>query len=370
MLKYLLEKEFKQILRNKFLPRFILGFPLVALLIFPLAANFEVKDLRVAIVDMDRGAYARRLAQKVSASRYFRLVGLYGSYGEALARVEGDEADLILEIPEGIERRLSAEGAAQVMISANAVNGVKGGLGSAYLSALVDDFAAEASGELLRSPGRASVPGFEIRSLYRYNPRLEYPVFMVPALMVMIMAMLCGFLPALNIVGEKESGTMEQMNVTPVRRFPFILSKLIPYWVIGFLALTICFGVAYAFYGLAPEGSVLTIYVFASIFALAFSGFGLVISNYARSVQQAMFMIFFFVITFVLMSGLYTPVASMPDWAQAISRISPLRYFIEVMRLVYLKGSGIEDLLPRLAALCGFAAFFNGWAILSYRKKS
>ena len=370
MLKYLLEKEFKQLLRNKFLPRFIVAFPFVALLIFPLAANFEVKDLRVGLVDMDRGDYSRRIAQKISASRYFRLVGVFGSYGEALARVERDEADLILEIPSGLERRLSAEGSASVMISANAVNGVKGGLGGSYLSALVDEFATEASGELSRSPGRASVPGFDIRSIYRYNPRLEYPIFMVPALMVMVMAMLCGFLPALNIVGEKESGTLEQMNVTPVRRLPFILSKLIPYWVIGFLALTICFGVAYAFYGLAPRGSILTIYLFASVFALAFSGFGLVISNYARSVQQAMLMIFFFVITFVLMSGLYTPVASMPDWAQAVSRLSPLCYFVQVMRLVYLKGSGAGDLVPQLAALCGFAALFNGWAILSYRKKS
>ena len=105
-------------------------------------------------------------------------------------------------------------------------------------------------------------------------------------------------------------------------------------------------------------------------FAMAFSGFGLVISNYARTIQQAMFMMFFFVITFVLMSGLYTPVASMPDWAQMISRFSPLRYLMEVMRLVYLKGSSVKDLPVQLAALCGFAVFFNGWAILSYRKKS
>jgi ABC-2 type transport system permease protein len=370
MLKYLLEKEFKQLLRNKSLPRFIVILPFMVLLVMPLAVNFEVKDVRVLLVDNDRGPFSRRLAGKVAASRYFRLTERAGSYAEALRSVEQGRSDIILEIPSGFERQLSAEGSASLMISADAVNGVKGGLGSAYLVALVNDFAAEARSEWARSPSRLSAPGFEIREIYRYNPRLEYPIFMVPALMVMVMTMLCGFLPALNIVGEKESGTIEQMNVTPVRRLPFILSKLIPYWVVGFVVLTICFGVAYAVYGLVPKGGVLTIYLFASVFAVAFSGFGLVISNYARSIQQATFMMFFFVITFLLMSGLYTPVASMPDWAQAVSRLSPLRYFVQVMRMVYLKGSGIGDLLPQLAALCGFAILFNGWAILSYRKKS
>jgi ABC-2 type transport system permease protein len=369
MLKYLLEKEFKQIARNKFLPRAVIFMPLMVLLIMPLAVNFEVKDIRVCLVDGDHSPYSRRLAGKLAGSRYFRLTGGRGTYGEALGEVEMGRADIVLEIPAGFERLLSSEGSASIMISSDAVNGVKGGLGSVYLSSVVNDFARDARGEWLRSPTRLAAPGFEVRTIYRYNPRLEYPVFMVPALMVMLMAMLCGFLPALNIVGEKESGTIEQMNVTPVRKLPFILSKLIPYWVVGFVALTICFGVAFLVYGLVSKGGILTIYLFASVFVLAFSGFGLVISNYARTIQQAMFMMFFFVIAFVLMSGLYTPVASMPDWAQAISRLSPLRYFIEVMRLVYLKGSGLGDLLPRLAALLAFAVLFNGWAILSYRKK-
>jgi ABC-2 type transport system permease protein len=369
MLKYLLEKEFKQLLRNRLLPRFIVFFPFMALLILPLAANFEVKNVNLSIVDGDHSSYSRRLAQKLASSGYFRLVEASGDYRRALESVELGESDIVLEIPARFERRLTGEGSAQVMISADTVNGVKGGLGSSYLSSVLGDFAAQLRGETMPASSRLGAPGFAILTRFLYNPRLEYPVFMVPALMVMLITMLCGFLPALNIVGEKESGTIEQMNVTPVRRLPFILSKLIPYWVVGFVVLTICFGVARLFYGLVPKGSLLTIYLFASIFALAFSGFGLVISNYATTIQQAMFMMFFFVITFVLMSGLYTPVESMPDWAQAVSRLSPLRYFIKVMRLVYLKGSGLGDLLEPLAALGGFALLFNGWAVLSYRKK-
>jgi ABC-2 type transport system permease protein len=370
MLKYLLEKEFKQLLRNRFLPPFVVGFPFMALLVLPLAANFEVRNINLSIVDDDHSSYSRRLEDKLVSSGYFRLTEVAGGYDQALESVELDKADIVLEIPANFEKRLSTELKADVMISANTVNGMKGGLGSSYLVEAIGDFASEVRGEWMRSSSRLEVPNFTIVTQFRYNPRLEYPVYMVPALMVMLLTMLCGFLPALNIVGEKESGTIEQMNVTPVRKFPFILSKLIPYWVVGFIALTICFGVARLVYGLVPKGSLLTIYLFASVFALAFSGFGLVISNYAKTIQQAMFMMFFFVITFVLMSGLYTPVASMPDWAQLVSRFSPLRYFITVMRLVYLKGSGVGDLLSPLAALCGFALFFNGWAVMSYRKKS
>lgn len=370
MLRYLLEKEFKQLARNKFMPRIIVFFPFMVLLILPLAANFEVRDVGLSVVDCDRGSYSRRLEERLASAGYFRLVEVTSSYERAISSVEQGKSDIVFEIPEGFEKRLSTEGKADVMISANAVNGTRGGLGSSYLVSVLSDFAAWVRDEWLRSSSRLNAPAFSIIPRYLYNPRLEYPVFMVPALMVMLLAMLCGFLPALNIVGEKENGTIEQMNVTPVRRLPFILSKLIPYWVVGFVVLTICFGVAFVFYGLWPKGSVLTIYLFASLFALAFSGFGLVISNYAKSVQQAMFMMFFFVVTFILMSGLYTPVESMPGWAMLVSRLSPLRYFIQVMRRIYLKGSGVSDLVEHLGALCGFALLFNGWAVLSYRKKS
>jgi ABC-2 type transport system permease protein len=193
---------------------------------------------------------------------------------------------------------------------------------------------------------------------------------MIPALMIMILAIICGFLPALNIVGEKENGTIEQMNVTPVSKFKFIISKLIPHWVVGFVSLTICFVVARLFYNLIPAGSILTIYILASVFVLAFSGFGLVVSNYAKTLQQAMFMMFFFVLTFIFMSGLYTPVENMPQWAQIISHFSPLKYMIQVLRLVYLKGSGFTELLTQFFALSAFAIFFNGWAVISYRKSS
>ncbi len=368
MLKYLIEKEFKQIFRNSFLPRMIVMLPIVALIIYPFAANFEVKNIALSVVDHDKSSYSQELIQKVQASGYFKITNVSDGYEDALRSIELDKSDIILEIPSNFQRTIIREKEGVVMIAANAVNGNKGGLGSAYLSGVINDFNTGVRIELAGGRSNDLQQPLEIIPLYRYNPTLKYEVFMVPALMVMILAMICGFLPALNIVGEKESGTIEQINVTPIKRYAFILSKLIPYWIIGYFVLSVGMLIAMFFWKLIPQGNVLTIYFFASLFIVSFSGFGLVISNYAQTIQQAMFMMFFFVLTFIFLSGLYTPVENMPVWAQRISDFSPLKYIIQVLRMVYLKGSTIHDLQRPFIALISFAVFFYSWAIFSYRK--
>lgn len=369
-LKYLLEKEFLQMKRNKFLPRVVFAMPFVALALFPLVANFEVKNLNLAIVDNDHSSLSHRLTQKVTSSGNFHLTEVSQNYKEALYSIEQDHADIILEIPAQFEKNLMTMQPSTVLISANTVNGMKGGLSTAYLTGILQDFSSDIRQEEMPQLSKQAAPSVVVIPKYDFNPHLEYKYTMVPAIMMMMLAMLTGFLPALNIVGEKEKGTIEQLNVTPVSKPELILSKLIPYWIIGFIVLTICFFVAWLFYSMISVGGYLQIYLFSAVFVLAFSGLGLVISNYANTVQQAMFMMFFFVITFIFLSGLYTPVSSMPDWVQSVSRFSPLRYMVEVLRFVFLKGSDIFDLKGHFAALCGFALFFNGWAILSYRKSN
>lgn len=370
MIKFLLEKEFKQIFRNPFLPKMILVMPLMMMLVFPWAANQEIKNLRLSVVDNDHSVYSERLIQKITASGYFNLTDVSTSNTVAIHSLEADRADIILEVQPDFEKLLIKEGMADVMISANAVNGMKGGLGASYLSMILQDFAGEIRDEWGQSPQMLSLPVINIVSQNRFNSHLDYKVFMVPAIMVTLLTLMCGFLPALNIVGEKEVGTIEQMNVTPVNKFTFILAKLIPYWIIGLLALTLCIILAALVYGLIPVGRLTTLYFFASVYILVVSGFGLIISNYSNTMQQAMFVMFFFIMIFILMSGLFTPISSMPEWAQNITIFNPLRYFIQVMRMVYLKGSGVADLYTQLIALCCFAIFFNGWAVLSYRKSS
>jgi ABC-2 type transport system permease protein len=370
MLRFLIEKEFKRLFRNPFLPRLILILPVMMLLIMPWAANQEVKDLRISVVDNDRSSLSIRLINKIAASDNFILTSMPASNDEALRGVDRTDVDIVLEIQRDFERNFVREGVADVMMQTNAVNGMKAGLGSSYLSMILMDFSEEINRENGLADRVVARNAPAVATKYLFNKNLDYKVFMLPALMVMLLTLMCGFLPALNIVEEKEGGTIEQMNVTPVGKMAFVLAKLIPYWIIGYVVLAIGLGISALIYGLYPAGSLLTIFLFATVYVLVVSGFGLVISNYSATLQQAMFMMFFFIMIFILMSGLFTPVSSMPDWAQTLTYINPLRYFMEVMRAVYLKSSALRDLLPQLGALCVFAAILIGWAGMSYRKSS
>lgn len=373
MLKFLLEKEFKQMFRDPLIARMLIALPVMMILIFPWAANQDIKNIKLSIVDNDKSTVSMRLINKLGNSDYFRLTDVSQSYSEAMESIELSDADIILEIESNFERNLVREGKSSVMISANSVNGTKGVLGSSYLVAMLQDYGNELREEAIGvqvKQTNSPVPMIEIIPQYRYNEHLDYKIFMVPAIMVILITLIVGFLPALNIVQEKEIGTIEQMNVSPVSKVLFILAKLIPYWVIGLFVLTITFILAAIIYGLTPSGSFLTLYFFTGIYILVTSGLGLVVSNNSSTMQQAMFVIFFFIMIFILTSGLFTPVPSMPNWAQNIAMFNPMKYFIEVMRMVFLKGSNILQLSQQLYALLAFALAFNIWAIISYRKSS
>ena len=375
MLKFLIEKEFKQLLRNSFLPRLIIGYPCMVMIIMPWAANMEIKNISVNVVDNDHSVVSQRLIHKIDASSYFRLNNLSPTYNSALRDVESGDADVILEIPRHFEKKLENGKASHVLLAANAVNGSKGGLASSYMTATLADYNAQLhvenpSSGIVQEAASSVQPSVSVSEKNLYNPHLNYKLFMVPALMVMLVTVICGFLPALNIVSEKEVGTIEQMNVTPVGKFKFILAKLIPFWVVGFVVLTLSFGFAWLIYGILPVGSLGIIYLLSALFVLVMSGFGLVISNHSATMQQAMFVMFFFIIILLLMSGLFTPVMSMPQWAQIITILNPLKYFVDIMRMVYLKGSGLADLSLQIGALLAFATLFNFWAVKSYRKSA
>ncbi|MDR1950700.1 MAG: ABC transporter permease [Bacteroidales bacterium] len=386
MLKFLIEKEFKQLKRNSFMPKIIVAMPLVMMLILPWAANQSVNGIKLSVVDNDHSTFSQQLIQKITASDYFTLTDVSPTNNEAMKSIEAGKTDIIFEIENGFEKNLIRENVGRVLISANSVNGMKGGMGAGYLTQILNDYARELmeNGKLrmenvayahsneaqFNSQFSISNSQFTIAPQFKFNPHLDYKVFMVPAIMVMLLTIISGFLPALSIVGEKEIGTIEQINVTPVKRMVFVLSKLIPYWVIGIFILTVCMGLGALIYGLFPVGSLFTIYLFAIIYILVVSGFGLVISNYSNTMQQAMFVIFFFVMVFILMSGLFTPVASMPKWAQDITIFNPLKYLMQVMRSVYLKGSAFSEMMPQFFALCAFAIGANVWAVVSYKKSS
>lgn len=372
MLRYLLEKEFKQILRDKLIPRLILLQPLMMMLVMPWAANQEVKQIRLSMVDHDQSVYSQGLVHKIEASEYFVITDLAPSQDLALKAIEDDRADMLVVIESDFERNIVREGVGHISIAANSINATKGSLGSAYMQAMLNDYSSELrerDGSRVQLAAQAtSGPQLATVTQYRYNSHLDYKTFMVPAMMVSVLTMLCGFLPALNIVGEKERGTIEQINVTPVKRSTFILAKLIPYWLIGLFVLSLCIALAYVTYRLFPVGSLGTLYGFATLYIMVMSGVGIVISNYSETLQQATFVMFFFLMIFLLVSGLFTPTSGMPEWAVWIARMNPLTYFVEVMRMVYLKGSSLLELWPQGVALGAFAVVLGLWSILSYKK--
>ncbi|MBE6269952.1 MAG: ABC transporter permease [Prevotella ruminicola] len=343
-LKYLIQKEFLQIRRNAFLPKLIVMFPIVIMCVMPWVMQMEVKNIVVDVVDIDHTMESQRVVQQIAASNYFIFGGQKATYAEAMKDIEKGRADVILEIRDG-----------QYLIAANAVNGTKGSMGSAYLSQIVS----------------APVSTFSAASvLTLYNKQQNYKLFMIPALFAIVMMLMTGFLPTLNIVGEKEAGTIEQINVTPVSKWSFILAKLIPYWLIALFVITVCLLLAWLVYGITPTGPVWLIYVLAMLLALFFSSFGLIVSNHSDTMQQAMFVMWFFVVSIMLLSGLFTPTRSMPQWAYLTTYVNPMHYFIEAIRTVFIRGGGLHETAHQVLALAGIGTLMGCWAVQSYKKNS
>ena len=348
MIKYLIQKEFLQIRRNAFLPKLIIMFPIVIMCVMPWVMQMEVKNIVVDVVDIDHTVESQRLVQQIAASNYFVFGGQKNTYAEAMKDIEKGRADVILEIRDG-----------KYLIAANAVNGTKGSMGSAYLSQIVS---SQHSPLLEGGAGGGS--------LTLYNKTQNYKLYMIPALFAIVMMLMTGFLPTLNIVGEKEAGTIEQINVTPVSKWSFILAKLIPYWLIALFVITVCLLLAWLVYDISPAGPVWLIYVLAMLLALFFSSFGLIVSNYSDTMQQAMFVMWFFVVSIMLLSGLFTPTRSMPQWAYLTTYINPMHYFIDAIRTVFIRGGGLHETAHQVLALAGIGMLMGCWAVQSYKKNS
>ena len=343
-LKYLIQKEVLQIRRNAFLPKLIIMFPILIMCVMPWVMQMEVKNIVVDVVDIDHTVESQRLVQQIAASNYFIFGGQKSTYAEAMKDIEKGRADVILEIRDG-----------KYLIAANAVNGTKGSMGSAYLSQIVSaPFSASSATSVLTL----------------YNKQQNYKLFMIPALFAIVMMLMTGFLPTLNIVGEKESGTIEQINVTPVSKWSFILAKLIPYWLIALFVITVCLLLAWLVYGITPAGPLWLVYVLAMLLALFFSSFGLIVSNYSDTMQQAMFVMWFFVVSIMLLSGLFTPTRSMPQWAYLTTYINPMHYFIDAIRTVFIRGGGLHETAHQVLALVGIGTLMGCWAVQSYKKNS
>ena len=348
----LLRKEFSLLKRNSLIPRVVIMLPLMTMLVIPLATDLDVKNVNVAIVDNDHSQLSRRIIADIDASENLSVMSVSATHSAAMANVENGEADVVLTIPNDFERLLG-----RLDLEANGVNATKGMLGAQYVMQSVMATVAQGS----------TVDNVSVLNLF--NRTLDFRSYMIPALMTILLIMMCGFMPALNLVGEKETGTIEAMNVTPVSRLTFVLSKLIPFWLVGLLIMTIGMAIGWSVYGLIPTGGLLTVYLGAVLFSLTMSGIAITVANKSATMIQAVFVLFGIVMIFQLMGGMFTPIGSMPDWAQTITYAIPPRYFNQIMRAAYLKGAGIADLSVEFLALGAFALVANLLAAVTYSKR-
>ncbi|CAZ98476.1 ABC transporter permease [Zobellia galactanivorans] len=368
---YIIQKEFKQIFRNKGMLPIIFVMPVLQLVILSNAATFEVKNIKFGYIDGDHSITSRALVEKFNASTYFEVLTDFPSEARASAAMLKGEVDVVLNIPPHFERDLQNEKYKALGVTINAIDGAAAGVENVYLTQVIQTFNQGLRVDLRQiTDQQVQAMAIETIPLFWYNETLNYKTFMVPGILVLLVTMITLFLSGMNIVREKEIGTLEQINVTPIKKRQFIVGKLFPFWVIGMGLLTVGLLIAKLIFDVPMLGSLPLMYLYTSIYILVVLGIGLFISNFTDTQQQAMFIAWFFTVIFILMSGLFTPIESMPKWAQALTEFNPIKYFVEVMRMVMLKGSGFMDILPQLLKTLLYAVIMNGLAVWSYRKTS
>jgi len=364
----LLAKEFKQIFRNKVMIPIIFVVPVVQMILLTYAASLEMKGIKMVVVDQDLSQASRQLVSGFSASPFFEITHSSTSYEEAEQMLTGDRADVILHIKSRFETRLFKEKVTDLQLVVNAINATEAGLINAYCNQIIGEFNQQLRLDWFGLDGSARLSTLDLNPSFWYNPLLDYKIYIFSGILVILVTLIGMLLTALNLVREKEMGTTEQINVTPIRKYQFILAKLLPFWVIALFELAFGLVVGRLLYQLPMEGNLGLLFVFACVYILAVLGIGLFLSTISQTQQQMMFLAFFFMLTFILMSGVFTPTDSMPLWAQKANLLNPVAYFMKVIRMILLKGSQFSDISREFYSLLAYAILILSLAVTNYRK--
>jgi len=367
-LKFLLQKEFLQVFRNKAMLPIIFILPIVQLVLLTFAADFELKDIKYVFIDNDRSQTSERLMAQFNASHYFSLVGEKTDFGSGMDALDANEVTLLIRIPPKFEEKLMKDRAASIMLDVNSIDGQAATLSFSYASRIINGLNGDIRQEWNGLPDKIEFP-VTVESRYWFNPEMEYKNLMVPGILALLVTMIGMFLSAMNVVREKEIGTIEQINVTPISKVYFLIGKLLPLWVIAMFELAFGLLLGFLIFNIPILGSLPLLFAYASIYMLVVLGMGLWISTFTDTQQQAMFLAWFFMVIFILMSGLFTPIENMPEWAQTLTYGNPIAYFVKVLRSILLKGSDFYDLQMDFLKITGFAVLMLSAAVLSYRKR-
>jgi ABC-2 type transport system permease protein len=382
---FLIRKEFLQIFRDKFIGKAIFAVPIVQMLILVPAVTFEIRNVKLSIVDRDISTESRELVSQLEGSTFFRVRYFSFSEEEANDLLHKGKCDLVILIPSGFGKDLGKGSPSRILVSANAINAVNAQLSWAYLNGVIRDYNlnrfSRQAVSLINSSVQQSefspkteiktvspAPQIQVTNRYWFNESLNYKHYMLPGILGILVLAIGFILAGLNLVKEKESGTIEQINVTPVRKYHFIIAKMVPFLLIGLVDLTLGLAIGKLVFNIPFEGNILLLFLGSSIFLVAVLGLALFISTFSGTQQQFMFTAFFFMIVFILMSGIFTPIESMPVWAQKINLINPAAYVMRINRMVLLKGSTFQDINGDIYALLVIATAFTALAVNRYRK--
>lgn len=364
----ILRKEFIQVFRNKGMLPIIFALPIIQLLVLAFAVTFEIKNINLVVVDQDNSPVSRELISKFQGSPFFTVRNFYVSYDQASADLKSGKAHQVLIIPQHFERSLYKENKAKLQLITNAIDGSAAALMNAYGLSIIRDYNKDLLVEKMGDD--FLVDPITISYSYWFNPELNYITYMVPGILVLLVTMIGIFLSGMNVVREKEIGTIEQINVSPIKKYQFITGKLLPFWFIALFELAFGLLLARIIFHIPLLGNVWLIFGVAAVYLLAVMGIGLFLATVSNTQQQSMFLSWFFMVIFILMSGLFTPVENMPVWAQNLNTINPIAYFIRIMRMIMLKGSGFQDVMEPFAAIAVYAISMLSLAVWRYRKVS
>jgi len=365
---YLIRKEFIQIFRDKFIGKAIFGVPIVQMLLLVPAVTFEIKNVKLCVIDRDMTTESRELVNQLEGSTFFNVRFSTFSEKEANNLLHRGKCDLVLQIPSGFGKETGKGNPGRVMVSANAINAANAQLSWAYLNGVIRNYNLNGLAKNIGNGTLPSIPQIQVTNRYWYNELLNYKYYMLPGVLGILVLAIGFILAGLNLVKEKESGTIEQINVTPVKKYQFIIAKMVPFLIIGLIDLALGLIIGKLAFNIPFEGSIALLFLGSAIFMVAVLGLALFVSTFSSTQQQFMFTAFFFIIVFILMSGIFTPLESMPVWAQKFDLINPAAYVMRINRMVMLKGSTFQDISRDIYSLMLIAIAFTSLAIWRYRK--
>lgn len=367
-IRFLLQKEFLQIFRNKGMLPIMFVMPVIQLAILSFAATYELNEVDFALVDRDHSQYSHELIEKLQVSGYFNLMAQFTDAEAAQALIDAGKVKVVIEIPNGFQEALSSGKPTDVQLIIDSVDGSTAGLINSYSQSIISSFSREKLAESSAGVTLQQAKVISMQPINWYNPDLDYVTYMVPGILVVLVSMIGLFLSGMNIVREREIGTIEQLNVTPITKGQFMVGKLVPFWIIGMFDLLLGLALARFAFHIPFLGSLFTILVIAGIYLILVQSLGLLISTLTDTQQQAMFIAWFIMVVFILMGGLFTPIESMPQWAQNLTLGNPVAYFIRIMRMVLLKGAGWAEVYKMVLVLIALIFGLMGISINRYKK--